>query len=55
MESISPKLKKQIIEGRDVNLAALLMKDYESEQAASSLHTSRGLEINVEHHTNCTK
>jgi hypothetical protein len=27
----------------DVNLAALLMKDYESVQAASSLHTSSGL------------
>jgi hypothetical protein len=42
MESISPKLKKQIIEGRDVNLAALLMKDYEAVQAACSLHTSSG-------------
>jgi hypothetical protein len=30
MDIISPTLKKQIIEGRDVNLAALLMKDYES-------------------------
>ena len=47
MESISPKLKKQIIEGRDVNLAALLMKDYEAVQAACSLHTSSGLEINL--------
>ena len=46
MDIISPTLKKQIIEGRDVNLAALLMTDYESVQAASSLHTSSGLEIN---------
>jgi hypothetical protein len=37
---LSPTLKKQIpvLEGRDVNLAALLMKDYESVQAANSLH-----------------
>jgi hypothetical protein len=34
---ISPTLKKQIIEGRDVNLAALLIKDNESLQAASFL------------------
>ena len=47
MESISPKLKKQIIEGRDVDLAALLRKDYESVQADSSLRTSSGLEINL--------
>ena len=40
MDIISPTLKKQIpvLEGRDVNLAALLMKDYESVQAANSLH-----------------
>jgi hypothetical protein len=30
MDIISTTLKKQILEGRDVNLAALLMKDYES-------------------------
>ena len=43
MDIISPTLKKQIIESRDVNLAALLMKNYESVQAACSLHTSSGL------------
>jgi hypothetical protein len=43
MDIISPTLKKQIIECRDVNLAALLMKNYESVQAACSLHTSSGL------------
>jgi hypothetical protein len=32
---------------RDVNLAALLMNNYESVQAACSLHTSSGLEINL--------
>jgi hypothetical protein len=47
MDIISTTLKKQILEGRDVNLAALLMKDYESVQAASSLHKSSGLEINL--------
>jgi hypothetical protein len=44
---ISSTLKNQIIEGRGVNVAALLMKAYESVQAASSLHTSSGLEINL--------
>ena len=43
MDIISPTLKKQIIECRDVNLAVLLMKNYESVQAACSLHTSSGL------------
>jgi hypothetical protein len=40
MDIISPTLKKQIpvLEGRDVNLAALLMKDYETVQAANSMH-----------------
>jgi hypothetical protein len=47
MDIISPTLQKQIIEGRDVNLAALLMQDYESVQTASSLYTSSGLEINL--------
>ncbi|CAG2252701.1 unnamed protein product [Mytilus edulis] len=47
LDIISPALKKQIIEGRDVNLAGLLMKDYESVQAASTLLTSSGLEINL--------
>ena len=47
MDIVSPILAKQIIEGSDVNLAALLMKDYESVQAASSLHKSNGLEINL--------
>jgi hypothetical protein len=37
---ISSTLKNQIIEGRGVNLAALLMKDYEYVQAASFIHTS---------------
>ena len=44
---ISSTLKNQIIEDRGVNVAALLMKAYESVQAASSLHTSNGLEINL--------
>ncbi|CAG2184423.1 unnamed protein product [Mytilus edulis] len=47
LDIISPALTKQIIEGRDVNLAGLLMKDYESVQAASTLLTSSGLEINL--------
>ena len=47
MDIISTTLKKQILEGRDVNLAALLMKDYESVQAASSLYTSSGIDINL--------
>ena len=45
MDIISPILKKQIIEGRDVNLAALLMK--ESVPATCFLHTSSGFEINL--------
>jgi hypothetical protein len=45
VDIISPTLKKQIIEGMDVNLAALLMKDYESVQAASSLHTSSDIKL----------
>jgi hypothetical protein len=45
VDIISPTLKKQIIEGMDVNLAALLMKDYESVQAASSLHTSSDFKL----------
>ena len=45
MDIISPIFKKQIIEGRDVKLVALLMK--ESVQVTSSLHTSSGLAINL--------
>jgi hypothetical protein len=44
---ISSTLQNQIIEDRGVNVAALLTKAYESVQAASSLHTSSGLEINL--------
>jgi hypothetical protein len=47
MDIISSTHNKQIIEGRDVDLAASLRKDYESAQADSSLHTSSGLEINL--------
>jgi len=45
VDIISPTLKKQILEDRGINLAALLMKDYESVQAASSLHTAADLKL----------